>query len=175
MKVFLIGSMGSGKTTIGQLLARKLNLPLYDMDKIIEDEQGESITCIFKNRGEDYFRTLESIQLQRMVNLGSGIISTGGGIVLEKNNRDLLLNERCVIHFQVSVSNQLARLKKDNCRPLLDVENKLKKLQELKMQRDPLYNSVTKYRVNTDTLQVMDVFNKTMNILTEMMTDNVDC
>jgi shikimate kinase len=88
MKVFLIGSMGSGKTTIGQLLARKLNLPLYDMDKIIEDEQGESITCIFKSRGEDYFRTLESIQLQRMVNLGSGIISTGGGIVLEKNNRD---------------------------------------------------------------------------------------
>jgi shikimate kinase len=175
MKVFLIGSMGSGKTTIGQLLARKLNLPLYDMDKIIEDEQGESITCIFKSRGEDYFRTLESIQLQRMVNLGSGIISTGGGIVLEKNNRDLLLNERCVIHFQVSVSNQLARLKKDNSRPLLDVENKLKKLQELKMQRDPLYNSVTKYRVNTDTLQVMDVFNTTMNILTEMMTDNVDC
>lgn len=172
MKVFLIGSMGSGKTAIGRLLASELNLPFYDMDKIIEEEHGGSITSIFQNQGEDYFRKLESIQLQRMINLGSGVVSTGGGVVLEKNNRDLLLNEQCVIHFQVSISNQLARLKNDNCRPLLDVENKLKKLEELKIQRDPLYNSVTKYTVNTDTIHLKDVFKTTMNLLTRIRAEN---
>jgi len=83
-KIYLVGSMGSGKSSIGRLLAKKLKLPHYDLDKIMEIDQGMSISTIFQKHNEEYFRNLESITLEKYSKLSSFVISTGGGAILKE-------------------------------------------------------------------------------------------
>ena len=104
-KIYLVGSMGSGKSSIGRLLAKKLKLPHYDLDKIMEIDQGMPISTIFQKHNEEYFRNLESITLEKYSKLNSFVISTGGGAILKEKNQKLF-NDGCVIYLKISLDAQ---------------------------------------------------------------------
>ena len=135
---------GGGKSTVGRLLARQLNIPFVDSDAEIEkDLGGESIKDYFARQGEASFRDLESCVIARLLeDAGTGremILATGGGAVLREINRDRLKSHSTVVYLRSSPEELFRRLKHDTQRPLLQVANPLAKLRDLYGQRDPLY------------------------------------
>lgn len=135
---------GGGKSTVGRLLARQLNIPFVDSDAEIEkDLGGESIKDYFARQGEASFRDLESCVIARLLeDAGAGremILATGGGAVLREINRDRLKSHSTVVYLRSSPEELFRRLKHDTQRPLLQVANPLAKLRDLYGQRDPLY------------------------------------
>lgn len=140
--VALVGLPGSGKSTVGRQLARRLRLDFVDLDAAIEARAGASIRELFARIGEDGFRELETEVLRDWVGRpGLRVLSTGGGIVLREANRSLL-QERCtVVYLKTSVDELARRLRHDTQRPLLQVSNPRAKLAELFEQRDPLYQA----------------------------------
>ena len=168
MRIVLIGPMGAGKTTAGTSLSNQFNLPLYDTDRIIEQREKKTIVSIFHDHDESYFREIESAVLKEAALLPEAVICTGGGIVLNKANRKFLQDESCVIYLETSVSSQMERLIEDRSRPILNVDNKIKKLVELKKIRDTLYKEVAKITINTDGLSMQNVF----KLITESLSLN---
>jgi len=140
--VYLIGSMGSGKTTIGQKLARKLNLQFYDCDREIEERTGASVNLIFDIEGEAGFRKRETGMLEELTAKTGVLVATGGGAVLSGHNRDLLKNSGIVVYLQTSVKQQLDRLRMDKTRPLLPANDREAKLRQLAAARNPLYEEL---------------------------------
>jgi shikimate kinase len=119
-KFFLIGYMGSGKTTLGKQLAKKLNLQFIDMDMFIENRYHKSITAIFEEKGEAAFREIERKALQEILNFENVVISTGGGMPCFFNNMDLMNQSGITIYLKVSVDELAERLKKSKQkRPLI--------------------------------------------------------
>lgn len=140
----LIGMPGGGKSTVGKLLARQLNVPFVDSDAEIEkDLGGESIKDYFARQGEASFRDLESRVIARLLDdARTGhemVLATGGGAVLREINRDRLKADSTVVYLRSSPEELFRRLRHDTQRPLLQVSNPLAKLRELYGQRDPLY------------------------------------
>lgn len=121
MKIFLIGFMGSGKTHWGKALAEKLQLPFYDLDKIITETQGKSITEIFTEQGEEYFRQLERDLLHDITEKHPAIVlSCGGGTPCFFNNIDFMKKQGTVVWLNSSIEALTERLKKEkNQRPLI--------------------------------------------------------
>lgn len=121
MKIFLIGFMGSGKTHWGKALAEKLQLPFYDLDKIITETQGKSITEIFSEQGEEYFRQLERDLLHDIIEKHPAIVlSCGGGTPCFFNNIDFMKKHGTVVWLNSSIEALTERLKKEkNQRPLI--------------------------------------------------------
>ncbi|BBE31579.1 hypothetical protein OSSY52_17200 [Tepiditoga spiralis] len=143
-KIFLIGMMGCGKTTLGKKLSNILNLPFIDIDSEIEKKEKKSIENIFKENGETYFRTLEKKTLKEINYFyTSGIISTGGGIILDDENFNILKNEYTIFLY-VSISELKKRLEKDTKRPLLKNKNIINIWEE----RKSLYNSFKKVNLS---------------------------
>lgn len=140
--VYLIGPMGSGKTTIGQRLAHRLGLEFHDCDHEIEAHTGASINLIFDIEGESGFRERESRMLQELTTRQGVLIATGGGAVLKPENRDLLRRTGTVIYLQTPVKRQLQRLRRDRSRPLLQSGERARKLEELAAARNPLYEEL---------------------------------
>ncbi|HAI96093.1 MAG: shikimate kinase AroK [Cycloclasticus sp.] len=148
--IYLIGPMAAGKSTIGKLLAKRLNMEFYDTDAEIISCTGVEISLIFELEGEEGFRARETNQLQLLSKLDGAVVATGGGIVLKKINRDILKKTGRVIYLQCSVEQQLSRTKFDTKRPLLQIDNPKKKLEELMQQRAPLYESLADVTVSTN-------------------------
>jgi len=142
MRIFIIGPMASGKSTIGQKLAKSLSLDFIDTDKEIERLAGVNISWIFDIEGEDNFRLREEKVLQEVSTKGDCVISTGGGIVLSKKNRELLNASGLIIYLKVAIQTQLERTLLDKSRPLLKVDNKEQTLRKLQAQRAPLYEEI---------------------------------
>lgn len=139
-KIFLIGMMGCGKTTLGKKLSSTLKLPFIDIDDEIEKQTNETIDNIFKKYGENYFRNIEKEILKKTTSFyTSGIISTGGGILLDNENFNLLKKELTLFLF-VPISELEKRLKNSNKRPLL----KQKNIQKIWEERKDLYASFKK-------------------------------
>ncbi|WP_287916552.1 shikimate kinase [Tibeticola sp.] len=135
----LIGLPGSGKTTVGRMLARRLQLPFLDSDQEIERRMGCSIRQFFEEQGEARFRDIEAEVIDALTRSGPGVLSTGGGAVLRPENR-ARLHERCrVIYLHARPEDLARRLRRDTQRPLLQVDDPLKRLRELHAARDPLY------------------------------------
>lgn len=149
-KIFLIGSMGAGKTTLGRLLANQLQLQFYDSDKVIEERCGASITWIFDLEGEAGFRKREAATLAELTQLPGIVLATGGGSILLPENRKVLKNNGKVIYLRTSLEQQLERTKHDQNRPLLQVDNPRKKLEELRKEREPLYLATAHLVIDTD-------------------------
>ena len=95
--IYLIGPMGVGKTTIGRQLAKKLGVPFYD--KVIEEQTGVDIATIFEFEGESGFRRREKKIIEELVEFKGIVLATGGGVVLDKQNRDFLINNSFVVYF----------------------------------------------------------------------------
>jgi shikimate kinase len=134
--------MGSGKTTIGRRLARRLGLDFFDCDHEIEARTGASINLIFDIEGESGFRERESRMLQELTARQGVLVATGGGAVLAEANRNLLKRTGTVVYLRTPVAKQLQRLRRDNSRPLLQTAARARKLEELAQTRDPLYEEL---------------------------------
>tara|TARA_Y100000741_G_scaffold217977_1_gene166136 strand:- start:360 stop:866 length:507 start_codon:yes stop_codon:yes gene_type:complete len=139
MRLILIGPMASGKSTIGKRLSKKLSLDFIDVDEEVEKSAGVSISWIFDVEGEKKFRERESRELINSLNTNNCVIATGGGVVLDKKNRNLL-EKGTVIYLETSIQTQLERTLNDNKRPLLQESDDVEQtLRELKGIRDPLF------------------------------------
>tara|TARA_B100000579_G_scaffold204700_1_gene167320 strand:- start:1289 stop:1801 length:513 start_codon:yes stop_codon:yes gene_type:complete len=148
MKIFFIGMMGSGKTTLAKKLSDLTNKPYVDIDELIELEENMSISEIFSNYGEDYFRKIEHIALRSIGN--SEIISCGGGIIINKNNRKFLNENGFTIYLKTSLSLLAKRLNGENRRPLLKNKDLQKTLDSIYHKRKKLYEDTADLIIETD-------------------------
>jgi len=147
--IFLIGPMGSGKTTIGKQLAKMYGLDFYDCDQELERSTGASVSLIFDVEGEAGFRLRENSLLKQLTEKKGVLIATGGGTVCNEENRRLLRSRGLVVYLKTSIDNQLKRLYKDKSRPLLQAEDREQRLQELARVRNPLYDATADLVFNT--------------------------
>lgn len=140
--LILIGMMGSGKTTMGRALARHLGKDFVDSDQEIQKRTGVSIPYIFDIEGESGFRERESRMLAELVQHDNIVLATGGGAVLDEQNRELLRNAGIVIYLKASVNDLWHRTHHDKNRPLLQTKDPYGRLTELHQVRDPIYQQV---------------------------------
>lgn len=140
----LIGFMGSGKSTVGKLLAKSLDMKFIDTDLEIEKEQGQSVQEIFFSKGEEYFRELEKNMSLKLSNENNAIISTGGGIILNKDNITNLKKDGVVFFLDVNKKNLYNRLISSSGRPLLEGEELWKKITNVLGER------IERYRTYSD-------------------------
>lgn len=147
--VILVGPMGAGKTTIGKLLSLQLKLPFKDIDHLIVEQSGVSIPWIFDVEGEAGFRKRESQVLEQALQGEPAIIATGGGIVMQSLNRDLLKLQSQVVFLYAPVELQLQRTAKDKNRPLLQGDNPRATLEALMKVREPWYREIANIIVET--------------------------
>ena len=146
--IILVGFMGTGKTTVGKMLENATGLPLIDMDQLIEQEAGTSISEIFANEGEAHFRRLERAMTQNLATRSNHIISTGGGIVLNPDNLTDFARNGLVVCLTASPDTILNRVRNDKNRPLL-AGDKEQQIYDLLQQRQPLYDAIP-FQVATD-------------------------
>ena len=163
--LFLTGPMGAGKSTIGRQLAKQLDMPFYDSDHEIESRTGVDIPLIFELEGEAGFRKREAAIIDELTNLPDIVLATGGGAILDPENREHLKSRGRVIYLHATVNQQLRRTRKDRNRPLLQTENPRAKLEELLEIRDPLYRETAGLIIETDGMRVRDVVKKIMQRL----------
>jgi shikimate kinase len=154
---FLVGPMGAGKSTIGRQLARALSLEFIDSDREIEVRTGVDIPLIFELEGESGFRKREHQVIDLLTARKGIVLATGGGAVLDPENRKCLAARGKVVYLHASVEQQLQRTAHDRSRPLLQTENPRQKLEELMQTRDPLYREIADWVVETDGRRVRDV------------------
>ena len=147
--IFLVGLMGAGKSTVGRILARRLGKRFVDTDHEIEKRNGVTIPVIFEIEGEDGFRRREQEVLVDLAKEKDLVLSTGGGIVLKPENREVLRNHGFVVYLNARPELLADRTKHDRTRPLLNVEDPLTRLRELYAVRDPLYREVAHAVVET--------------------------
>ena len=140
MILALVGLPGSGKSTVGRQLARRLLLPFTDTDHWIEQRLGCSIRSYFEREGEERFRDFEESAIDEITAGVQGVVATGGGSVLRPNNRQWLRQRTSVVYLRSTPEEVFRRLRHDMNRPLLQVADPLMRLRELHAQRDPLYN-----------------------------------
>ncbi len=149
MQVVLIGLPGSGKSTVGRQLAKRLALPFVDADHAIEQRIGCSIREFFDREGETAFRDIEQETLSDLTRPVEGVLSTGGGAVLRPANRERLRERGHVVYLHSSPEEVFRRLRHDVNRPLLQVPDPLGRLRELSSERDPLYRQTAHFVIET--------------------------
>ena len=165
--VFLVGLMGAGKTTIGRILARKLGLKFVDSDHEIEARTGASIPWIFEIEGEPSFRRREADVIRELTGQDGLVLATGGGAILNPDNRAHLKARGTVIYLRASVHSILQRTAHDKNRPLLQTADPRKKLEELMAVRDPLYMEIADVVIDTGRPNVQSMV---QSILTQLET-----
>tara|TARA_B100001123_G_scaffold90344_1_gene103858 strand:- start:9106 stop:9630 length:525 start_codon:yes stop_codon:yes gene_type:complete len=146
--IFIVGLMGSGKTSVGKILAKKIGRQFFDTDQEIIRNENLNISQIFDKHGENYFRELEYKVLTKLKNNTESIISTGGGIVLKKENIDIMTDNGIIVFLNIDVKTQITRIKNKKNRPLLDSNNLKDDLKNMKNGRDKIYESIADYIVD---------------------------
>lgn len=148
--LFLIGPMGAGKTTIGKRVADQLQLPFHDLDHVIEAQTGATIPLIFELEGEPGFRRRECAALAEVSALDGVVLATGGGAVLDAQNRALLAARGFVVYLETAVEVQLARLARDRKRPLLAAPDRRERLEQMAAIRNPLYAGIADMTIRSE-------------------------
>ena len=149
-RIFLVGPMGAGKTTIGKYLAQQLKLQFFDTDTEIEARTGADIPWIFDVEGEEGFRDREQQVVEEMTQVDSVVLATGGGVVLRPENRRALAARGSVIYLYATVDEQVRRTRRDRRRPLLHQGDPEQVLRDLMAVRDPLYREIADHIIETD-------------------------
>lgn len=159
MRIILVGFMGSGKTVVGKKLSEKLKLKFVDMDEEIERESNSSIESIFEKKGEEHFREKESKLLKALLSKENIVISTGGGIIKEKKNHELLKKEKYVIFLDANEQTIINNVSYDlSKRPLLkNSSNLYETINNLLSQRYKKYNDIANIKVNVNNKNVDEV------------------
>ena len=161
--IFLIGMMGSGKSSIAKILSNKLNMQLCDTDNEIQLLSDMSILQIFNKYGEKKFRQMEKRYFIEMAKQNNIIFATGGGIILDQESRVVLVNKGLTFFLDTSIELLLNRIKNSLDRPLLSNANKSKVLCELYKDRMPYYKSSCHYTINTDLFNPEEIANQIIN------------
>ena len=157
--IIIVGAMGSGKSTIGKLLAKKLDKKYIDTDYEIEVNNNCDISTFFERYGETLFREKESEILGALADINNHVISTGGGIILKEENINLLKEIGLIVFLDIGLKAQIKRVKYRKHRPLLKNDDLYIQLKKLKKNRDPIYNSISDY--------IIDVSNKDKDTVVE--------
>ena len=157
MQIFLIGLMGAGKTTVGKLLATRLQCDWLDSDKVLEHRCGVSINEIFQHEGETVFRDREHSLLDELTQKPNLVLSTGGGIVLREDNCSMLSTRGIVVYLKASPHELWLRTRYDKNRPLLQCDNARKKIFDLYSIRHPLYQKTAHLTISTGQPSVREV------------------
>ena len=160
--IILVGPMGAGKTTIGKQLAQQLGREFFDSDRVIEEHTGANIPLIFELEGEEGFRKREKNMILELTSKEDIVLATGGGVVLDPDNRKQLAKSGFVIYLNAPLSQLINRTSKDKNRPLLQTNNPQKKMEEILAIRDPLYREVADAIVETDGSPIRNVVKKLM-------------
>jgi shikimate kinase len=163
--LFLIGPMGAGKSAVGRQLARLLHLEFLDSDEEIESRTGVDIPFIFEKEGEAGFRKREAKVIEDLSQQDGVVLATGGGVVMDPQNRNHLGARGFVIYLHTSVDQQLARTRKGRDRPLLDNDDPRTVLEALMATRDPLYREIADLTIETDGRKVRAVANEILERL----------
>jgi len=137
--IFLVGFMGAGKSTVGKILAEKIGYKFLDADKAVEDRAGTTITDIFSEHGEPYFRDMESETTESLASGEKQVIATGGGVVQRDRNWDAMKSNGITIYLKASIETIWERIKDDTTRPLMQVENPVETARDLLNKRTPMY------------------------------------
>ena len=165
MNIFIVGPMGSGKSTVGKIISDELFLDFFDTDDEIEKRTGASIDWIFDLEGEEGFRRRESEILSEMVQKNSIVLSTGGGIILDSSNRELLSSRGTVFYLSTPISIQVERTANDKDRPLLKNGNPSEILSKLHEERKGFYESVSDHIVETDSKSSQEVASQIVKLV----------
>ncbi len=139
MLISFIGLMGSGKTTIGRALARRLGVDFFDSDHVIEAQIGYSLRTFFEQEGEARFRDLEQSTIESLTLKNNAVLATGGGACGRIANREHLNTRSHVIYLKATPDELYRRIRRDGSRPLLQVSDPLAKLRDLYETRHPQY------------------------------------
>jgi shikimate kinase/3-dehydroquinate synthase len=166
--IFLVGLMGAGKTTIGRLLARRLNMRFIDSDQEIEARTGASIPWIFEIEGEPSFRRREADVIRDLSAQNGIVLATGGGAVLDPASRALLARRGTVVYLRASVGSILQRTAHDKNRPLLQTADPRRKLEDLTAQREPLYREIADLVIDTGRPNVQSMVQTILDQLAAM-------
>jgi|APCry1669188970_1035186.scaffolds.fasta_scaffold24879_2 shikimate kinase len=164
--IALLGFMGTGKTTVGQLLATQFRMTFVDMDRVIEERAGKAVSRIFEEDGEPHFRSLERALVRELSAKQGLVIGAGGGVVLNSDNVSDLSRSGLVVCLMAAPEEILKRLSGDNKRPLLEGGEKAAKILKLLESRLALYESIPR-RVDTTHLTPVEVAEKVTALLRE--------
>src|SRR4030042_2453534 len=148
--ISLIGFMGSGKSTVGKVLAKKLGFIFIDLDRMIELNEDKEVRDIFKIYGEKYFRDLETKVIEKIYKNKNCVFACGGGVVKRKENMLIIRDNSVVIYLNISVEDAFCRLKSVKDRPLIDVENREETIEKMIKERDVLYRRYAHIIVKND-------------------------
>jgi len=150
--IFLVGMMGSGKTTVGKLLANHLEWEFVDTDELIVEETGLSIPVLFKDKGEQYFRRLEQEAVARVARRRRMVVATGGGVILNPENRQVLKENGLVFYLRGTAQVLAARVGAGEGRPLLTGKELAPELERLLAVREKYYQEAADVVLETDAL-----------------------
>lgn len=147
MNIYLIGMMGSGKTTVGIILSEKLKKPFINLDSEIEKSAGKTISEIFDEKGENHFRLLES---EKLITFSESVIACGGGVILTKKNRQYIKGNGIAVLLKATVEELSRRLKDSDNRPLLADEMSETVLKNIWLKRQMNYLNTANFFIETD-------------------------
>ncbi|MDC0618796.1 shikimate kinase [Pelagibacteraceae bacterium] len=159
----LTGMMGVGKSTVGKNLAKKLKYNFIDIDGLIVAKEGASINYIFKNKGENYFRKLESEITLQMLKKDNSIISLGGGAFLNKSIRISVKKKSLSFWLDVNIKELIKRLKRTKKRPLLYKKNISDTIEKMYLERKKIYNEAN-FRIKCDSLNSKEIVDKILKL-----------
>ena len=162
--IILIGFMGTGKSAVGKILAKKAGFAFVDLDKLIEKEAGIKIPAIFEQYGEAYFRNLEKKAILSLKTMSKAVVSTGGGAVLDPHNMAAMKEAGLVIALDADMYTLWKRLRSSTNRPLLKAPDPKNRIKELYNTRRPFY-SQAHHIVDTSGKTVKDVAQEILNLL----------
>ncbi len=148
--IFIVGPMGAGKTTVGKRLADQRGMDFLDSDHEIEARCGVDISYIFEKEGEAGFRRREKLVIAELTGRTNAVLATGGGVILDPENRQHLASRGFVVYLHASVNQQMLRTARCENRPLLQAPNRREVLAQLLDQRDPLYREVADLVLESD-------------------------
>ncbi len=155
--IVLIGFMGSGKSSVGRMLSRRLRFQFTDTDTLIEERARMPITELFATQGEERFRERETAVLESLGTLRRHVIATGGGIVTQPRNLPILHKLGWVVFLTADVEELFKRVARNKDRPLLQVPEPLEKVKEMLAERQPIYEETANFRVDSTTLRREEV------------------
>lgn len=158
--IFLVGLMGAGKTSVGKLLAQRLHMEFFDCDQEVERATGVKVAVIFEIEGERGFRAREAKMLAQLASRKNVLIATGGGAVLSTTNRRLLADNGVVVYLRAAPADLWRRTRHDKQRPLLNTEDRMARLEQLFVERDPLYREIADIILDTGSQSLGALANK---------------
>lgn len=164
--IILIGYMGSGKSTVGKKAAKALEYTFLDTDSLIEQAEGMTISRLFEEKGEPYFREQETETIRRLISEPKGkIIATGGGLPMREGNSDLLKELGTVIYLKAETDTLLKRLSGDTVRPLLQNGDLREKINTMLAVRGPVYEKCADVILETDNMSFYEIICKIEKLL----------